>query len=428
MSPTLATGLSPVREVLENGATVIVQETSATPAVSVNATFLSGSLHEPGDQTGLAYLTARVIDRGTTKKTADAIAEELDRRGVSLRIGTTRHTMTFSTTCLAEDFDGVLDLMMEVARYPVFPEVELAKRRAESITVVRQEEDNPAIRASETLSEVLYGADHPYGRRAKGTVEDLERLNRPALVRFHAEQIRPAVLSLAIVGDLDASKAIERARSLLEDWTGESKPPAIVPPPSVDAVRRVCEMTMAGKSQTEIAYGFTTISRLDPRYYAYWMLNNILGQFGLGGRLADNIRERQGMAYYAFSTFNASVGESPLVVRAGVDPKNVDRTIDAIDAEVRELGLNGPTTVEMEESRAYLIGSIPRLLETNHSIAGFLQDCERFGLGLDYDQRLPGLLEAVTLEEVRAAGAEALHPETAAIAIAGPERSAGAET
>ena len=428
MSPTLATGLSPVREVLDNGATVIVQKASATPAVSVNATFLAGSLYEPDHLTGLAYLTARVIDRGTTKKTADAIAEELDKRGVSLRILTTRHTMTVSSTCLAEDFDDVLDLIVEVVRYPVFPEGELAKRRAESITVVRQEEDNPAIRAVEALSELLYGSDHPYGRRAKGAVEDLEGLNRAALVRFHADAIRPAVLSLAIVGDVDASRTIDRARSLLEDWTGEPERPVIVPPPSVTAARRVRDMTMAGKSQTEIAYGFTTISRLDPRYFAYWMLNNILGQFGLGGRLADNIRERQGMAYYAFSALDATVGESPLVIRAGVDPRYVDRTVDAIDAEVRALGLNGPTAAEMEESRAYLIGSIPRLLETNHSIASFLQDCERFGLGLDYDQRLPGLLEAVTLDDVRAAGAEVLHPDVAAIAIAGPERSAGAET
>jgi zinc protease len=176
-----------------------------------------------------------------------------------------------------------------------------------------------------------------------------------------------------------------------------------------------------------IAYGFTTISRLDPRYYAYWMLNNILGQFGLGGRLADNIRERQGMAYYAFSSFDPAVGEGPLVVRVGVDPKSVDRAVQAIDQEVRGLGEQGPTPLEVEESRAYLIGSIPRLLETNHSIAGFLQSCEQFGLGLDYEQRLPALLEAVTLEEIASAAAEVLWPDRAAVATAGPDPNAGAE-
>jgi zinc protease len=209
----------------------------------------------------------------------------------------------------------------------------------------------------------------------------------------------------------------------LDEWTGTPAEPVIVPPPMGAARRRQQTITMPGKSQTDIAYGFTTISRLDPRYYAYWMMNNILGQFGLGGRLADNIRERQGMAYYAYSSFDPTFGESPLVVRAGVDPVNVERTLDAIDTEVRKLGAEGPTPLEVEETREYLVGSIPRLLETNYSIAGFLQTCEQFGLGLDYDQHLPGRLNAVTMDEIGAAAADVLHPGRAAAAIAGPDHA-----
>jgi zinc protease len=428
VASTLASGLSPVRHTFDSGATVIIQETSATPAVSINATFLGGSVYDPGDLPGLAYLVARVIDRGTARKTADAIAEELDKRGVTLRIGTTRHSMTFSTTCLTEDFDEVLDLLLEVARYPIFLDTELNKRRAEAITALRQNDDNPSVRAGETLSEMLYGAKHPYGRPARGTVHSLERIERHSLIRFHAEQIRPSVLTLAIVGDVRAPHMVDRVAELLTGWEGEPKRHFVVPPPGIAPRRRLCEIMMPGKSQCEIAYGFTTISRLDPRYHAYWMLNNILGQFGLGGRLADNIRERQGMAYYAFSTFNANVGEGPLVIRAGVDPSNVERTIEAIDVEVRDLGRHGPTPVEMEESRGYLIGSIPRLLETNDSIAAFLQECERFDLGLDYDRRLPELLSAVTIDDVRAAAADVLDPDRAAIAIAGPESRSGVES
>ena len=183
-TPTLAGSLAPVRATLDNGAVVVVQETSATPAVAINATFLAGSLYEPADLPGLAYLTGRVIDRGTERRSADVIAEELDERGISLRVATTRHTMTLSCTCLAEDFNDVLAIVMDVARRPVFPDRELAKRRAEAITAVRQDEDNPAVRAVEGLSELLYGVNHPYGRRAKGTVESLERIDREAIVRL----------------------------------------------------------------------------------------------------------------------------------------------------------------------------------------------------------------------------------------------------
>lgn len=177
---------------------------------------------------------------------------------------------------------------------------------------------------------------------------------------------------------------------------------------------------MPGKSQTEIAYGFLTIPRLDPRFYAYWIMNNILGQFGLGGRLAENIRERQGMAYYAYSTLEATDGDVPLTIHVGVDPSNVDRALDAIDTEVRMLGRSGPTLHELDETRQSLIGAIPRTLETSEGIADFLVYVEQFGLGLDYDRRLPALLHAVTVDDVAQAAADVLEPARAAVAVAGP--------
>ena len=393
MGPTLATGLTPLRQSFESGAVVIAQEAFATPAVAINATFLTGSSEEPDGLAGLSHLMGRVIDRGTERRSADAIAEVLDERGVTLHVATTRHTTTISCTCLAEDFDELLALVIDVARRPTFPEGELIKRRAESITALHQDEDNPAVRAGEALSALLYGEDHPYGRPSKGTPESLERIDRAAVSAFHARHIRPSVLSIVIVGDVEVRRAIDCVYQEIDGWHGSPASPIAVPPPALPASRRERRIVMPGKAQSDIAYGFTTISRLDPRFYAYWMMDNILGQFGLGGRVADNIRERQGMAYYAFSSFNPSFGDAPLVVRAGVDPGNVGRALDAIDMEVRLLGEQGPTPNEVEETRAYLIGSIPRLLETNHSIAAFLQSCEQFGLGLDYDRRLPGLLE-----------------------------------
>jgi zinc protease len=187
-----------------------------------------------------------------------------------------------------------------------------------------------------------------------------------------------------------------------------------------DAAPARVSIDMPGKPQADIAYGFTSISRLDPAYCAHWMMNTILGQFGLGGRLADNIRERQGMAYYAFSSFDPSFGPGPLVIRAGVDPANVERALEAIDVEVGSLGREGVTERELAETRQFLIGSIPRMLENNAAITGFLQSIEFFDLGLDYDRRLPDLLRAVTREQVNAAAARVLDPARACAVVAGP--------
>jgi zinc protease len=213
---------------------------------------------------------------------------------------------------------------------------------------------------------------------------------------------------------------LARASAVFDDWHGSASLDLTVPPPPARRIRAVRSRRMPGKSQADVAYGFTTVRRCDPRYFAYSLMNNVLGQFGLGGRLADNIRERQGMAYYAYSTLDPTIGESPLIIRAGVDPVNVARTIAAIDAEVERLHRQGPTGDEVEESRESLIGAIPRMLETNEGIAEFLLHIDQFGLGLDYDRRLPGLLREVTMNDVREAAAEALDPSRAAVAVAGP--------
>lgn len=431
MSTVTVRGLSPVRETLANGATVLVQETAFSPAVTFGVSFRAGSLYEPDDLTGLSWLVGRVIDRGTATRSADAIAEALDDRGVSLRVSTNRHLMTVSCTCLAEDFSDVLALVADVARNPVFPQDQLEKRRAEVISRIRQDQDNPAVRAAEALQSLLYGADHPYGRPAKGTVDTIERARREDLVAYHAQRFAPASLVVVVVGDVNAPQVIDRVGRALDGWSAPTPRERAVPPVPAATSRRQADIEIPGKSQSDIAYGFTTIDRLDPRFYAFWVMNNILGQFGLGGRLAENIRERQGMAYYAFSAFDPSLGPGPLVIRAGVDPKNVQRAVAAIDAEVGTLGRDGPTERELAESRQYLIGSLPRMLETNESITTFLQTAEFFGLGLDFDRRLPSILQAVTMEEVRAAAADVLHPERATLAVAGPvpgEGAAGSST
>jgi len=153
-------------------------------------------------------------------------------------------------------------------------------------------------------------------------------------------------------------------------------------------------------------------------------MNNVFGQYSIGGRLGDSIRERQGMAYYVSSALEANLAEGPLVIRAGVSPANVDRAIASIDQEIVAIAGEGVTQKELDDSRRYLVGSIPRALETNAAIATFLQTEEFFGLGLDYDARLPDLLGAVTRDQVNAAARRLLDVNRATVVIAGPYQEA----
>lgn len=420
MSGSAATGLSASRAVLDNGVVVLAKSSPVTPAVTVHATFEAGAVYDPPAAAGLAHFVSRVLDRGTRSRTADDLADALEGRGVSLTIGVSRHALQLIATCLAEDLEDVLLVLAEMARHPAFPEDEVRTKRGEIVTTIRQDDDSPGSVAGETLQGMLYGRDHAYGRRVRGTVESVEGIERRQLVDFHAARVRPSALSLVVVGDAEPSRVFDAATRALDDWSASPVDRPVLPDPPPHADRVIQVVPMMNKAQTEIAYGCSAIRRSDPAYYAYWLMNVVLGQYSLGGRLGDSIRERQGMAYHVFSGLEAGVINGAVVVRAGVAAENVERAVVSIDAELAALAADGPTEQEVDESRRYLIGSMPRNLETNLGIAGFLQNVEFFGLGLDYDVRLPSLLGAVTREQVHEAARLTLDPLRAAVAIAGP--------
>ena len=272
---------------------------------------------------------------------------------------------------------------------------------------------------------LLYPDGHPYGRRTKGTIDVVESLTRDDLLRLHAGRFAPSAVTTVIVGDVDPSRAVAKAEEVLASWKRPAPPPLVVPAPPPAPGRRRQVIPMMNKAQADIAYGFVAVTRQDPDYYAFWLMNNIFGQYAMGGRLGTSIRERQGMAYYASSALEANVAPGPLVVRAGVGPADVDRAVASIDEEVALLVRAGVTAKELDESRTFLVGSIPRALETNAAIASFLQSEEFFGLGLDYDARLPELLSTVTVDEVNAAARHAMDPDRASVVVAGPYNDAG---
>jgi zinc protease len=278
--------------------------------------------------------------------------------------------------------------------------------------------------ASDAFMKALYG-EHPYARKVRGTVAGVEAIRRQDLVRFHQKGFDPHAITVVIVGDVDEDAAIAAVSRLFEDWSPYATPsgerPAVtVPDAPVPVARQLVTVPMMNKSQADVVYGFVGVRRSDPDYTAMSVMNNALGQYAIGGRLGDNIRERQGMAYYVFSSLDASFGQGPFSIRAGVSAANVEKTIASIDTELAAVLDAGFTAQEIDESKSYLIGSLPRQLETNAAIASFLLTVDTFELGLDYDQRLPGMIGAITKESADTAARRLLDPTRATVAVAGP--------
>ena len=417
--------LNPRRVKLANGITVIAKSNHTTPAVSLVIGVRTGAYFDPAESDGTAALCARVLDRGTMKKSADAIADDLDGRGASLSVAAGRHQMAIAATCLVDDLTAVLTLAADIARHPRFADSEIETRRDNLITSIRQEEDSPASMAADAFAKALYGS-HPYARKVRGTVAGIEKIRRQDLVRFHQKGYDPPAITVIVVGDIEEEAAIAAVTKLFGDWPPSAKAATteknVVAVPDAPPVteRKLVSVPMMNKSQADVVYGFAGIRRSNPDYTAFSVMNNALGQYAIGGRLGDNIRERQGMAYYVSSSLDATFGPGPFAIRAGVAAANVEKTIASIDAELNAVLDAGFTQQEIDESKSYMIGALPRQLETNAAIASFLLTVETFNLGLDYDERLPGLIGAVTKDAVDAAAKKLLDPKRATIAVAGP--------
>jgi zinc protease len=148
--------------------------------------------------------------------------------------------------------------------------------------------------------------------------------------------------------------------------------------------------------------------------------NNILGQFGMMGRLGEKVREEQGLAYYSYSAVDAELHNGVWLAQAGVNPANVEQAVDSILVEFDRIASAPVTAEELADSQAYMTGVLPLTLETNNGVASTLLTMEWFGLGLDYLERYKGLIYNVTAADVQRVAAQYLRPEQCTIVVAGP--------
>ena len=210
-------------------------------------------------------LLARVIDRGTATRSAGAIAEELDGRGVTLNVGVTRHLVSFTCTCLAADFEAVLALLADViVCADVSGDRSWRRGRAKSITAIgagRGQSVRPCRRRAD--GDALRSGRIPTARRLKGTIESVERITRGDLLSLHAARFAPSELTVVVVGDVEASTAVEAA--IARSWD-----PGRAAAPARACCRVRCRrrhgarivIPMMNKAQADIAYGFVSIATI----------------------------------------------------------------------------------------------------------------------------------------------------------------------
>ncbi|MGQ9833729.1 MAG: M16 family metallopeptidase [Candidatus Villigracilaceae bacterium] len=408
------------RVVLDNGIVVLARANFHSPSVYISGYVAAGSLFDPDEKLGLADFTASALMRGTQRRDFQQIYDALESVGASLGFSGSVHSSSFSGRALAEDLPLVLSLISDSLREPTFPKTQVERLRTQLLTDLAIRAQDTSDMAGLVFDKLLY-ADHPYARPEDGYPETIQAITREDLAEFHRLHYGPRGMVIAVVGAVEPQAAVEQVARLLGNWQNPSQPeppalPAFHPPQESRRKHHV----IPGKSQADIDMGGPGPMRRDPEYLAAALGNSVLGQFGLMGRIGDVVRERFGLAYYAYSNLNAGLGPGAWDVNAGVNPSNIERAIDLIRQELVRFVTEGVTPQELADSQANFIGRLPLSLESNAGVAAALLNIERYDLGLDYYRAYAGLVQAVTPEDVLAVARKFIDPERLVIATAGP--------
>ena len=411
-----------VRTVLGNGLVALVRENFSSPSVVVSGYLAAGGVAEANNRAGLAGFTASLLTRGNELLSFEEINEAIEGIGASIGISAGRHHTSFHTKSLAGDLGLVLDVLADSLRCPTFPEEHVEKVRGQWLTGLRERDHDTRRTAALTFREIMY-PDHPYGRSLVGYHETAAAISRDDVADYYRRFYGPRGAAVAVVGAVEAGTALDLLDSAFGGWTsdtddGQEQFP--MPPRKLQsAVRR--DVIMQGKSQLDLVLGCPGLARADNDYYAGLLANTVLGRFGMYGRLGANVREKQGLAYYSLSTLEAGLWPGPWYVFAGVNPAGLQRAVDGILEEISRLREEQVPSDELDDSKAYLTGSLPLRLETNEGMAGAIVQMERYDLGLDYLQRYADVIWGVSAVEVQAVAGKYLSPDTYALAVAGPD-------
>ena len=407
------------RERLPNGITILARANFNSPSVVIGGYLPCGSLFDPDEKLGLADFTASALLRGSEKRDFQKIFDELESAGAALSFSAGGHSAGFTGRCLAEDLPLLFDLLADGLRRPVFPEEQVERLRAQFLTGLAIRAQDTADMASLTFDQIVF-KDHPYARPDDGWPETIQAIRGEDLDDFHRLHYGPRGLVIAVVGAVEPKAVAGQVARVLGDWDNPSQPelPGL---PALKPLKKTVtrKVKIPGKSQADLVIGTSGPRRNDPEYVAASLGNSVLGQFGAAGRIGEVVREKSGLAYYASSSLSAGLGPGSWDVSAGVNPGNVLKARDLILKEIERFVEKGVTAEELADSQSNFVGRMPLSLESNGGVVSALLNIERFELGLDYYLRYPGLVQAVTPEEVLAAARKYLHPDRLAIVVAG---------
>ncbi len=400
-SPKNLPGSSNVtRTELSNGATLLSFQNSSSPAVVIRGYLNCGSVAEPEDKLGTASLTASMMMAGTQKRNFKTLNASIESIGASLYVSAGALQTSFAGQCLREDLPKLLSTLVEVLDQPAFPQTQFERYKMQTLTMLSIQAQDSFDQAELAFNRLFY-RDHPYAHPQTGTFQTVQKLTRDDLVAFHERFFGPRGMAIAVVGGIQPEDALGICENTLGTWRrpGQADLPEL-PTFSAPIAAQREHIPLEDKSQTDLLVGTLAPKTMSRDYYACSIGNNILGQFGMMGRLGNSVREKAGLAYGIQSELSGGVGPVPWLIAAGVNPDNLEKALRLIRKELQRFLSLPVTAIELKNSKTQMIGRIPLSLESNSGVANALLSIQRYGLSLDYFSDLPAILETISRDEI----------------------------
>ena len=425
-----ASAPKPTRIVLPNGMTLIVQENHANKTVALSGFVRAGSAFDPDGKYGDAQMTAAMLGRGTTTKTALQLALSLESVGASVGIGAGEESASLGGASLSQDFGLTLNTLADELQRSSFPTDQIERLRAQILSGIEDSRQDTGgtggagTQAEIAFAQAIYPKGHPYwDPTLDQSAAAIKSLTRADLTAFYNTYYRPDTTALVVVGDVNTPDVIRQVTAAFGGWPKPASPAPALRIPDVPVPAKApapIVIPLADAPQTSILFGYSGgLTQTSPDYFAAQILNYTLGGDTFGSRLGKSIRDENGLAYSVSSGFEARHGAGPFQVFVGANPKNATRAITLLRQILTQEEQYGVTPDEVRLAKLYITGSYPLRLETNAGVAGVLTLAEDYGLGLDFPQRRNALYNAVTVEQVNAAAKKYLHPGTGVLVIAG---------
>ncbi|RPH71678.1 MAG: insulinase family protein [Myxococcaceae bacterium] len=403
-------------ETLPNGARLILREERATPLVAMRAAFIGGLRFETEQTNGLTTLLSRMLTRGTSSLGAEEIQHVMDACAGSMSGAGGRNSVSLRAEGLSRHFDRAFTLFADCLLDPAFPEDELERERSLLLQEIAAREDRPSSLAFDTFSRTLF-QHHPYRMPQIGERATVELLGAEQLRAHHRRFLDPSRMVLAIIGDVNGSHVLERARALFGP-AGEG--PQQVPdvPREAPPTERLRVHRTLARAQAHVVLGFQGLTLFDPDRHALEVLSTVLS--GMGGRLFTELRDKRSMAYTVTSMAVEGLDPGYFAVYIGTSPDKREAAEAGMEAELRRVLDEPVSPAELERAKAHLVGTHEIGLQRNAARAALLALDGVYGLGLDNFEHYDERIQAVTAEDVLRVARRVIQLEQAVVAVVGP--------